>query len=134
MKKLLTMLSVICVFALTVTAFAIFSSADGMGVTLNEGDIIDAQELVDKFNRATESSEKLQRAKDLNLYLFTSPISETVAKIVLDKIHDGAGEEMYNAFMSDVTKVMAYGAAAIMNTYDENAMTYKCRNVVYWAS
>ena len=132
MKKLLTMLSVICVFALTVTAFAIFSSADGP--TVKEGDIIEAQSLVDNFKLAATAEEKLDAAKKLNVYLFASPVSDTVAKLILGKIYEGQGEEKYLEYKTDVEKVMAYGAVLVMESYDEDAKTYECRTVMNWAS
>ena len=132
MKKLLIMLSSICVLAITLTVFAVSATAAN-GPTVEEGDIIEAQSYVDAFHGAEGEDEKLAAAKDLVKYMYVHPVSIYTSKIILDKIY-GDGDAKYAEFEGDLNKVMAYGAVSVLKTYDEKKPIYECRSVVNWAS
>ena len=74
MKKLFKMLSLVCVLALSITAFSL--TAFAAGAKLNDGDVQKATALAEEFLTLETDAERLAKAKELNAYLLANPIGE----------------------------------------------------------
>lgn len=148
MRKMLKMLSLICVMALAVTAFAIFAAADGQDA--EKDNIKGADALVEAFLAADTAAEKLDKAKALHTYLGEKSVnaSDAVAYYAAlrcelcadanDACTDCAAsaelraEFLYARYESLVEKIMAYGAASLANGFNASAAVSNCTEARLW--
>lgn len=152
MKKLFKMLSLVCVLALSITAFSL--TAFAAGAKLNDGDVQKATALAEEFLTLETDAERLAKAKELNAYLLANPIGERYKTAVFALLYGSAECDAcrgadnpcsdcdgqpgtYARYVQAryellVDKIMAYAAAYLIETYDENAHNYEQRSLSQW--
>ena len=130
MKKLLTMLSLICVLAVTATVFSVLVAAEGPALT--KGDIFDAEAIANEFLAQQTDDERLQKAKELNTYLFAYPINQRYSRTVFELVYGDSAEYRYSIYNLLVERIMAYGALKMAEAYNPDAHTYECKRDAQW--
>lgn len=152
MKKLFKMLSLVCVLALSITAFSL--TAFAASATLNDGDVQKATALAEEFLTLETDAERLAKAKELNAYLLANPIGEKYKTAVFALLYGSAECDVcrgsgtpcsdcegqlgvYARYVHEryellVDKIMAYAAAYLIENFDESAHNYEQRSVSQW--
>ena len=155
MKKTFKMLSLICVLTLTVAAFSVLATA-ATAPSYDEGDIMEVSAKAESFLVLETHEEKVALAKELNAYLFTNVVGIRYSQAVFAKIYgeqrcdvcegdryacdDCAGkmtpyaQYRYERYQTLVNKIMAYGAVALIDSYDASAHNYEQRALSSWVS
>ncbi len=153
MKKLFKMLSLICVLALSITAFSVLAMA-AAGPSYNRGDILKASTLAEDFLELETDAERIAKAKELSDYLFANVIGVKYSKAVFAEIYGGVdcdncrgkedpcsncegkmgpyAEYRYNMYLKLVDKIMAYAAVYLIENFDSEAKIYQQRATVQW--
>ena len=152
MRKLIKMLSLVCVLAVSITAFSILSLA--AGPKFNDGDILKANSMAEEFLSLKTDAEKVARAKELNAYLLAHPMGQRYETAVFAILYGSAecdvcrgkdkpcsdcegqmgayAQYMYNRYNMLVEKIMAYAALELIENYDEEALNYEQRSLSQW--
>ena len=152
MKKMFKMLSLICVLALSVTAFSVLALA--AGPAYDRGNIQEAAKLAEEFLELETDEERIAKVKELSDYLFVNVIGVKHSKAVFAEIYGGVdcdacrgkeercadcegkmgpyAEYRYNKLYDLFDKIMAYGAVYLIDNYDAEAHNYEQRATVQW--
>lgn len=152
MRKLIKMLSLVCVLAVSITAFSILALA--AGPKFNDGDILKATSMAEEFLSLETDAEKVARAKELNAYLLANPMGQRYETAVFAILYGSAecdvcrgkdkpcsdcegqmgayAQYMYNRYNMLVEKIMAYAALELIESYDEKAPNYEQRSLSQW--
>ena len=124
MKKLLTILTVVCVMVASVVGFALFAAADDdvADNTAYTGTIEDAVKRANAVLGATSDADITKNVKDLDTYLIENPVKP-----------DESAE--YAAMVDLVEKAAAVGALVRLNSYNrESEFVYEAHTTLNWAA
>ena len=116
MKKILTLITVICVLAVSLTCFALYAVADD-GIEY-KGTVAGANTCISAYSSAEDDEGRISAAKSLSEYLRNNPIDP-----------DSNG---YDAFASSLDAVLVDASKIYLATFSTELKVYECKEIIGW--